>query len=156
MTAPITGASSATLYSIDVLRLAAGTVAHPRLAQPGGTAERRSKTCGSRIVVDVVVDDTGCVTAYGHHVQACAVGQAAATAVGRAAIGRSANELATLLAEMRAFLFGERDAPPAIDGIDALIPVRDYPARHDAALLAFDAAAAAAVTAAANAAAPRS
>lgn len=133
---------SAGLYSLDILRLAAGTGEFPRLSAPSATTERRTTTCGSRIVVDLCFDDAGRVSRYGHRVEACAVGQAAATLVARAAIGRTRAELAELAREMRAFLAGKRDAPPALDGIAALLPVRGYPARHDAALLAFDAAAA--------------
>lgn len=132
------------LYSLDILRLAAGTSAFPRLGAPSTSEERRTRTCGSRIVVDLTLDHEGRVTDYGHFVQACAVGQAAATVVGRAAIGRTPDELVALAAEMRAFLTGEADAPPAVAGAKALGPVRGFPARHEAAMLAFDTAAAAA------------
>lgn len=132
------------LYSIDILRLAANTVDFPRLTAPHATVERRSKTCGSVIVADVRLGDDGRVEACGYQLYACAVGQAAATIMGRAAIGRSPEEIVTLAQQLRAFLMGERDAPPAIEGIDALVPVRAYRARHGAALLAFDATAAAA------------
>lgn len=139
------------LYSLDILRLAAGTGDFPRLDDAQATAERQSKACGSRIVVDVRLDDDGRVVGYGHDVHACAVGQAAATLVARTALGRNLDDLVTLAQQMRAFVTfgGKASTQPNLDGIDALIPVRAYPARHAAALLAIEAAVAAATAAAA-------
>lgn len=136
---------SGALYTLDILRLAAGTGAFPRLSAPHATAEVGSKTCGSRIAVDVRLGKDGRVVAYGHDVHACAVGQAAATLVARAAIGRNHSELVTLTEQVRVYLTGEdrTNCRPDLDGIEALAPVAAYPARHGAALLAFDAAVAA-------------
>ena len=135
------------LYTLDILRLATGTTAHPRLDAPHATVERSTKTCGSRITVDVIVDGAGRVSAYGHEITACAVGQAAATVAARFAVGLTGDELAGAAAQLRAFLVDRLDAPPGIDGVEALVSVRAYPARHEAALLAFDAVASAAMSA---------
>ena len=137
------------LYSLDVLRLAAGTGDFPRLSNAQATVERLSRTCGSRITVDISLDDEGRVVCYGHEVRACAVGQAAATLVARHAAGQSVADLVALADGMRSFISGEHDALPTIAGFDALIPIRGYPARHEAALMAIDAAVAAATEAAA-------
>ena len=136
-------ASTGGLYSLDILRLATATVDYPRLDEPEATATRRTRTCGSAITVDVRIGAADRITAIGFDVRACAVGQAAATLAGRAAIGRTTREVADLARDLRAYLTGAADRAPAIEGVEALAAVHAYPARHDAATLAFDALAAA-------------
>ena len=69
---------TATLYNRDILRLAASIPHQRRLDAPQASVERRSPVCGSRVVVDVVLDDDGRVAALGQEVKACALGQASA------------------------------------------------------------------------------
>ena len=77
------------LYSAKVLRLAAETPRLGRLADPDGSAEKVSKLCGSRVVVDVKVDGDR-VTDFAQDVKACALGQAAASVLGAHAVVRGA------------------------------------------------------------------
>ena len=139
---------NAPLYNLEILRLAASVADRPRLAAPGATVERRSPTCGSRVIVDVAVDAVGRVTDYGQEVRACALGQASAVLMGQHIIGRTAAEIAAATAELRAFLTGARDDPGAWPGLDVFAPARPHSARHPSILLAFDAAAEAAQNAA--------
>jgi len=132
------------LYTLDILRLAAATGEFPRLAAPDATSEQRATTCGSRMVVDLAFDREGRVAAYGQDVQACALGQAAATLFARNAVGKSAAELVAVRAGFAAWL-ADTDAPmPDWPGIEALARARAYPGRHGAMRLPFEAAAAAA------------
>lgn len=129
------------LYTLDILRLAAATAQFPRLAVPGATAERRTVTCGSRIVVDLALGPDGCVSAFGQAINACALGQAAATIVARHAIGRTPMQLAAARDAVAHWL-GDADASvPDWPGIDALGHARGYPSRHGAIRLPFEAAA---------------
>lgn len=97
-------------------------------------------TCGSRIIVDVTFDDTGHVTAYGHQINACALGQAAATLFARHAVGRSAAEITTARDELNQWL-GDGGVPrPAWPDIGQLERARGYSARHGSIRLAFEAA----------------
>ncbi len=128
------------LYSLDILRLAAATADFPRLATPDATVERRSVTCGSRIIVDVMFDAAGLVTAYGHQVNACALGQAAATVFARHAVGRSAAEIAIARDEMGQWLTDGGAPRPAWPDIGLLERARGYSARHGSIRLAFEAA----------------
>ncbi|UVO53447.1 iron-sulfur cluster assembly scaffold protein [Sphingomonas sp. SUN039] len=132
---------SAPLYTLDVLRLAAATGDFPPLVSPDATAERRATTCGSRVTVGLTFDADGRVDTYGHSVNACALGQAAATIFGRGVAGRHG---AALVAARDAFALWliEPDAPaPDWPGIEVLAPARAYPARHGAMRLPFEAAA---------------
>jgi NifU-like protein involved in Fe-S cluster formation len=136
------------LYNRDILRLAASI---PHLGPIEGAqarAERSSPVCGSRVAVEIALDDQGRVAALGQEVKACALGQASAALMGGHAIGRSPAELAAARDALAAYLAGQRDDPGAWPGLDLFEPARRFPARHASILLAFDAAAAASAEAA--------
>ena len=127
------------LYSAQLLKLAANLPRSGRLAEPDASAEKVSKLCGSRVVVDVVMAD-GRVADFAQEVKACALGQAAASVLGAHVIGASAEELERARDQFRAML---KEGAPAPDGrfadLSMLAPVKDYPARHASTLLAFEA-----------------
>lgn len=131
---------SETLYTLDILRLAAATADYPRLASPEAGAQRRATTCGSTITIDLSFNADGRVKAYGHEVRACALGQAAATIFARAVVGLSASELSAARDSLTLWL-ANADAPlPDWPQIDLLARARAYPARHGAIRLPFEAA----------------
>ena len=127
------------LYSAKLLALAANMPRTGRLAAPDASVEKISKLCGSRVVVDVVVDG-GRVADFAQDVKACALGQAAASVLGAQVIGATLEELEVTRQQFRAML---KDGAPAPDGrfsdLAMLAPVKDYPARHASTLLAFEA-----------------
>ena len=131
------------LYNREILRLAAAIPHADRLADPDGTAEKRSPVCGSRVTVDVRLGPDGRVAELGLLVRACALGQASAALLGEHAIGRSADELATARDTLTAWLAGQGDAPDW-PGIAILTPAIPHVARHASIRLAFEAAAEAA------------
>lgn len=139
---------SAALYNTTILRLASSIPHHARLAAPQATAERRSPVCGSRITVDVALDESGRVAAIGQEVRACALGQASAALMGEHALGRSAAELAEARDSLAAFLAGARDDPGGWPGLEIFGPARPHAARHASIRLAFEAVAEAAARAA--------
>lgn len=134
------------LYTTDILRLAASIPHHARLADPHGSAERRSPVCGSRVTVDVALGPDGRVSEVGLLVRACALGQASSSLFGAAVIGRTSAELAAMRDALAAWLAGEGDAPDW-PGMAALERARGYPARHASIRLPFEAAAEAAAAA---------
>lgn len=132
------------LYSGRILALAADIPHLGRLPAPTGTVRKRSPLCGSSVTVDVVME-AGRVVAYGQDVKACALGQAAASVVAAAVIGRTADELTLVRDALRAMLTTGGPVPPApFDGFEVLIPARDFKNRHASILLAIEAAAEAA------------
>ncbi|MGN6268745.1 MAG: iron-sulfur cluster assembly scaffold protein [Sphingomonas sp.] len=137
----------APLYNNEILRLAASIPYHERLAAPMGTSEKRSPVCGSRVTVDVDLDEQGRVAGLGLLVRACALGQASSALMARHAIGKSPEELADARDALAAWLAGERDAAPDWPGIDVLTPALGVTARHPSIRLAFEAVADAAVEA---------
>lgn len=139
-----------TLYSRDILRLAAAIPHLGRLGVAQATVERTSPVCGSSVAVDVVVDEAGRVTELGQHVAACALGQASAALMGAHAIGRSAPEIAAAHDSLAAYLAGEAGDPGAWPGLEVFAEARRVTARHASILLAFAAAAEAAALATAR------
>jgi NifU-like protein involved in Fe-S cluster formation len=135
---------NAPLYNMEILRLAASVADRPRLDAPGATVERRSPTCGSRVIVDLTLDTEGRVNGFGQEVRACALGQASAVLLGGHIMGRDAEEITGAADALRGFLGGLRDDPGAWPGLDVFAPARPHSARHASILLAFDAAAEAA------------
>ncbi len=132
------------LYTLEILRLAAATADHPRLAAADFSEQRRAPTCGSTMTVDLAFSPDGRVSAYGHDVKACALGQAAATILARAICGMTVAELVEGR-DAFALWLATPDAPrPDWPDIELLAPARAYPARHGAMLLPFEAAVAAA------------
>lgn len=141
---------SAPLYNATILRLAATIPHHARLADPQASVERRSPICGSRVTVDVRIDEEGRIAALGQEVRACALGQASAALMGEHAVGRTAAELADARDALAAFLAGQRDDPGNWPGLEIFVPAVPYPARHPSIRLAFEAVAQAAAEAAAR------
>jgi NifU-like protein involved in Fe-S cluster formation len=133
------------LYSARILSLAANLPHSGRLPAPEGpiqwgTAERVAKLCGSRAVVDVVLDAAGRVADFAQDVKACALGQAAAGVVGESVIGATAQEIADARDAMLAMLKSGGAGPTGrFEGLRALKLVADYPARHASTMVAIEA-----------------
>ncbi|SDY00867.1 iron-sulfur cluster assembly scaffold protein [Citreimonas salinaria] len=132
------------LYSGRILELAADIPHLGRLDEPQATVKKRSPLCGSTVTVDVQLAD-GRVSAFGQDVKACALGQAAASVVGSAVIGRSPGELAEARDALRAVLKEDGPTPPApFDGFEVLRPAAAFKNRHASIMLSIEAAAEAA------------
>ena len=138
------------LYSGRILALAADIPHAGRLTAPQATVRKRSPLCGSTVTVDLVMQD-GRVASFAQDVKACALGQASASVLGAAVIGRTAAELQAARDALSAMLREGASPPPApFDGWEVLTPARDYRNRHASILLAVEAAAEAAVAAEEN------
>jgi NifU-like protein involved in Fe-S cluster formation len=127
------------LYSARILTLAANLPHAGRLAAPDASAEKVAKLCGSRVVVDVVMDGTR-VADFAQDVKACALGQASAAVLGAHVVGADIREIEMARDAFRAML--KKGAPPPegrFSDLSMLEPVKDYPARHASAMLAFEA-----------------
>ncbi|MCB1441305.1 MAG: iron-sulfur cluster assembly scaffold protein, partial [Nitratireductor sp.] len=127
------------LYNSKILDFAGNIPRIGRLEAPDATATEHSRLCGSTITIDLVMED-GVVTDFAHDVKACAIGQAAASIMARHIIGATSEELRAVRDTMRAML-KEGGPPPTgrFAELQFLEPVRDYPARHPATMLTFDA-----------------
>jgi NifU-like protein involved in Fe-S cluster formation len=128
------------LYSARILTLVANMPRAGRLPAPDASAEKTAKLCGSRIVVDVMVED-GKVVDFAQEVSACALGQASAAVLGANVIGADLSELELARDALAAMLKSNGSHPAGrFAELAVLEPVKDYPARHASTLLAFEAA----------------
>ena len=127
------------LYSQEILAAAVGLAGFPFDDELPFVGEARSRSCGSSLRVGLALDDAGRIARVGCRAQACAVGQAAAQIFAGAATGLAAGRIASARDELAQWLRAG-GPPPDWPGIALLDPARDYPARHDAILLAWDAA----------------
>lgn len=128
------------LYSTRILTLAANLPHAGRLAAPDGTGERVARLCGSRAIVDVVLDSGGRVADFAQDIKACALGQAAAGVLGEVVIGATLDEVRTARDETLAMLKSGGEGPTGrFEGLRALQQVADYPARHASTLVAIEA-----------------
>ena len=127
------------LYNRDILRLAVSIPYQRRLDNPDGSAEIRSRTCGSVVAVDVQLGPDGLVYQMGIDVNACALGQASAAIVAAQAIGRGQAEFVKARDQLAGFLAGEEVLPGDWDDMDKLVVAKNHPVRHAAILLSYDA-----------------
>ena len=82
----------------------------------------------------------GRIAAFGQDVKACALGQAAASVVGANVVGRTRVEVATARDQLKAMLKDGGPVPDApFDGLEVLMPARDFKNRHASILLTLEA-----------------
>ncbi len=138
--------SDSVLYNREILRLASSLVAGDRLEHADGTAESRSPVCGSRIQVDVALASDGTIAAIALRANACALGQASAAILRSNAIDAELATISELRSALAEGLSGKADMPTIWPELALLAPAKDYPSRHAAILLPYDALLAAAAS----------
>ncbi len=132
------------LYNTRILRLAANIPHQARLAEPQASVTKVSPICGSKITVDVTMEN-GRVRDFGQEVRACALGQASASILGAHVLGKSAAELAAARDALRVFLTDAANKPGGDwADYDIFEPAIPHRSRHGSIMLALEAAAEAA------------
>jgi NifU-like protein involved in Fe-S cluster formation len=127
------------IYNRKILGFAADIPRLQRLGAPDATAVAHSRLCGSKVTVDLSMKD-GVVSDFGHEVKACALGQASSSIMARHVVGATPGELRAIRDQMYRMLKEEGPAPSGKwADLEALLPVRDFKARHASTLLPFDA-----------------
>jgi NifU-like protein involved in Fe-S cluster formation len=127
------------VYNKKILGFAANIGRLGRLPHPDAISVAHSRLCGSKVTVDLNMRD-GIVTDFAQDVKACALGQASSSIMASHVVGSNGAELKSLRDQMYKML-KEEGAPPSGKWaeLEALLPVRDYKARHASTLLTFDA-----------------
>jgi NifU-like protein involved in Fe-S cluster formation len=131
--------ATAVLYTPEVLGLTIALAHHPLTDDLPLRAEARSKSCGSTIVLGLALASDDTIERIGIRSQACAIGQAAAAIFAGASVGRSPAQIEQARHAIVAWLAGEASLPEW-PGLAAIAAARDYPARHGAVLLPWNAA----------------
>lgn len=131
--------SATVLYTPQVLALAIELARYPLAEDLPLRGEARSRSCGSTIALGLAIDDAGAITRVGLRSHACAIGQASAAIFAGNAAGMRSEAVAEAHAAVKAWLAGEGDLPKW-PGFGTIAAAREYPARHGAVMLPWDAA----------------
>lgn len=127
------------LYSKQIMRLAASISRVGRLAAPDASATAHSRLCGSRITIDLKLNDD-VITDYAHELRACVIGQAVASVVAKVIVGLTIDEVDEGAEILSAILQDKRLPPPGPWAeFEPFLPVADVRSRHGSALLPFQA-----------------
>jgi NifU-like protein involved in Fe-S cluster formation len=135
------------LYTKDVLKAAAGISRTGRLEKAQATSARLSPVCGSKITVDLAMDGET-ISDFAQDIEACALGQAAASLLALKVVGLSPSAIREGAAHVREMLINGTPIEGNWEDFNILAQVHDRKARHGAVMLALEAtlAACAAIT----------
>lgn len=127
------------IYSTKILEVVAAMPQLGCFEGANGSASKSSKLCGSKIEVCLNVED-GKISKYGQTVEACLLGQAAASVMAQNAIGLTKEDVVSIRDDMLAMLKEDGPAPNGIwADLEVLYPVKDYKPRHTSMMLVFEA-----------------
>ena len=126
------------LYQQAILDLARARIGAGRLEPADASARRDNPLCGDRIDLDLRFDGDGRISAVGHKTRGCALCEAAASLIAKAAPGHRPAELGSAFKAVTRVLAGEDPAAPAgFEEIDVFRPVAGHRSRHDCVRLPF-------------------
>jgi NifU-like protein involved in Fe-S cluster formation len=132
-------ASATVLYTPDVLALTTALAAYRLDDALTLRSEARSRSCGSTLTLGLALGAEDRVERVGIRSQACAIGQASAAIFAQAAVGRTTEEIAATAHAVTRWVAGEGELPEW-PGLVTIAAARDYPGRHGALLLPWNAA----------------
>ena len=125
-------------YSDAIMDLAHKQSGHGRLADPRSSATLDNPLCGDRVTIDVEWTNEGTLKQVAHVVRGCALCLAAASVIGDGAPGKSINELAEAVNELKRFLRDEKTQSLRIwPDLAVFKPIRSHKSRFDCVLLPF-------------------
>lgn len=127
------------LYTPELLGLAVELADYPLRERLPLRGSAKSRSCGSTLDIALAIDDEGRVTEIGMRVRACAVGQAAAAIFARSAIGSAEGEI-TAAGDAIAHWLADGGELPGWPDLGLLAAARDFPGRHGAMMLPWNAA----------------
>jgi NifU-like protein involved in Fe-S cluster formation len=131
--------NASALYNRDILRLAASLVPSDTIVNPDATAEARSITCGSQIAVDILLDEARAIAELAIRANACTLGQASAAILKANAKGQSDSAIMAIRSGLADGLQHGAAMPAIWPQLELFAVARDFPARHSAILLPYDA-----------------
>jgi NifU-like protein involved in Fe-S cluster formation len=127
------------LYTQELIDISEQARTPQTLANPAVSATAVSPICGSTVTVQLILED-GKIAGFGYDSESCALTRTVLAVISRSIIGKTRTEVRDAGEAFRRML-QENAAPPAGDwaGLALLQSVRDYPQRHNATLLPFEA-----------------
>lgn len=133
------------LYSQTLLSLSAKAQGDRRLNKPCFSGQAKAKICGSKVTVDLALDQQGRIVDVGFDVDACTLTMCVLAVMRDAALGCDRTELTRVADQVKALLATPEALEPVLPSgpwaeLEILAPARAYQARHEAILLPFMAA----------------
>jgi nitrogen fixation NifU-like protein len=127
------------LYHDALVRMARAATGAGRLEDPQGSATLDNPLCGDRVTIQVRLSQ-GRIAALAHQVRGCLLCEAAASLLGRAAVGATPAEVAAARAGAAAMLAAGAPLPqePWAE-LELFRPVHEVKSRHRCVLLPFEA-----------------
>ena len=135
-------ASAADIYQQAIKSLATEAVGHGALEAPTGRALVDNPLCGDRVEMQVVLS-SGRVAALAHQVKGCLLCRAAASVIGKRAIGAAREDIERVAAAVADMLRSQADVPRDWEELSVFTPVHGHPSRYRCVQLPFEALAAA-------------
>ena len=126
------------LYSHQILTLAGNIPLLERLPLPDITITKRSKLCGSMVIIDLSMEN-GRVSSYSHDVRACALGQASASILAKDIIGKTEEQITAVRNSVIKMLNGSTYSQDIFLDYQVLSPASQFKNRHDSIMLVLDA-----------------
>ena len=130
--------SAGRIYQEAIKALANAATGHGALVAPDGRAFIDNPLCGDCVEMEVHVAGS-VITALAHQVKGCLLCRAAASVIGKRAVGARPEEIEQISAGVSAML--EREAPPPAGWheLSAFAPVHGHRSRYDCVRLPFQA-----------------
>jgi nitrogen fixation NifU-like protein len=127
----------ADLYQDAIVAQAKAAMRAGRLDHPDASLTRDNPLCGDRVTLDVRFEGDR-IADIAHRVRGCLLCEAAASAIGANAVGKSAADIAAAEQGVRDLLESGRRHSDLWPGLESFAPVRDYASRHTCVLLPFE------------------
>ena len=130
--------SASNIYQEAIKSLAAAAIGHGTLDAPEGRAFVDNPLCGDSVEMEVTLTD-GRIASLAHRVRGCLLCNAAASVIGKRAVGASTQEIEQVAGAVSEML--EKQAPPPTDWpeLDAFVPVHGHRSRYRCVELPFQA-----------------
>lgn len=128
--------SASQMYHQAIQALAQEAVGHGQLESPSATAFLDNPLCGDCVEVQVCLTDRK-IQALAHHVRGCLLCRAAASLIGKHAIGATLENIEQVAGEVAALLRQEAPPPASWEELTLFTPVHGHPSRYSCVELPF-------------------
>jgi nitrogen fixation protein NifU and related proteins len=126
------------IYQQAILELANAAIGHGTLPSPDARAFLDNPLCGDCIDMQVKLSD-GRITGLAHEVQGCLLCRAAASVIGKRAVGATLTDIEAISAAVSALLEQQTASPLPWAELTAFTPVHGHRSRYRCVQLPFEA-----------------
>lgn len=130
--------SAGRIYQEAIKALANAATGHGALVAPDGRAFIDNPLCGDCVEMEVNVAGS-VITALAHQVKGCLLCRAAASVIGKRAVGARAEEVEQISTGVSEMLEQQRPPPGSWHELSAFAPVHGHRSRYDCVRLPFQA-----------------